>query len=137
MKVKETKKVEVKKEEEKKEFNLKECFVLWKSKAKSGLDYLTGKTPEGIKLVAYYNTKKENPKEPDVRVYALDEEGKMQDEAVATLWSNLDKNEKKYLSGTTNEKEKIVGWYSKVEDEKKPYIRVYYKENTNDSELPF
>lgn len=136
MKVKETKKVEVK-TEEKKEFDMKECFVLWKSKAKSGLDYLTGKTPEGIKLVAYYNSNKKNPNEPDVRVYALNEDGKIEEKPAASVWENIGKNEKRYLSGTTNENEKIVGWYSKVEDEKKPYIRVYYKENTNDSELPF
>lgn len=132
--------ITVKKEEVKKsEFNLKECFILWKNKAKSGLDYLSGKTVDEtqVKLIAYYNTNKKNPNEPDIRVYSKNEEGK-KDIEVASLWETIGRSDKRYLTGSTNEKEKLVGWYSKLDDEKQPYIRVYYKEDdTNKSDLPF
>ena len=121
-------------------FSLKECLVLWKQQAKTGLNYLSGRiaNEEKTRLQAFYNTNKKNPKEPDIRVYLINEEGK-RDIEVASLWETIAKNESRYLTGTTNENEKLVGWYSKVEDEKLPYIRVYYKEDNknNDSELPF
>ena len=136
-----SKNVEVKKEVVN-EFKLRGCFALWKQQAKSGLNYLTGRTEkdtEGntVRLQGYYNTSKKNPKEPDIRVYMLNEEGK-RDIEVASLWESIAKNESRYLTGSTNEDEKIVGWYSKTEDDKLPYIRVYYKEDNNDNtELPF
>lgn len=109
------------------EFNLKEAFVLWKNKAKSGVDYLSGYTEDKkVKLVGYFNSNKKNPKEPDIRVY-LTIDGK-QDMEVAALWESVSEEKgTRYLTGTTNDDEKLVGWYSKVEDEKRPHIRVYYK----------
>lgn len=121
--------VNEKKETKREEFNLTEAFVLWKNKAKSGSDYLSGyESKNKVKLVGYFNGKKENPKQPDVRVYALDAEGK-QDIEVASLWDNVSEKGTRYLTGMTNDKEKLVGWYSKEEDEKRPFIRVYYKED--------
>lgn len=108
---------------------LTEAFVLWRNKSKAGVDYLSGFTSdEKVKLVGYFNTKKNNPNEPDVRVYSLDAEGK-QDIEVASLWSNVSENDKKYLTGTTNDKEKLVAFYGKENEEKRPYIRAYYKQN--------
>lgn len=126
-----TKKVE-KKGEEKKEFNLKEAFVLWRHVGKAN-DYLTGfiSDPAGIveqKIIGFFNTNKKNAKEPDIRIYLLDDEGK-RTEQICSLWENLSKNEKRYLTGTTDENEKITAFYNNSENEKQPYIRAYYKED--------
>lgn len=107
---------------------LKEAFVLWKTTAKTGLNYLTGKTTEEkpAKLKAFYNTDKKNPNEPDIRVYIPGEE---KDIEVASLWENISKvGDKRYFSGKTNEDEKLVGWYKDEKgNEKQPDIRVYYQ----------
>lgn len=129
-----------------KEFNLKESFVLWKNTSKEGKAYFTGRTDGKSKVTGFYNTNKKNPKEPDLRV--IDKE----DKSFASLWCNVGKNEKKYLSGTLESGQKIVGFFAKVEDEKKPFIRVYLsedkkaeepkakttkKEKVEDKDLPF
>lgn len=115
------------KEEVKKEFNLKEAFVLWKneSKSKPGTFYLAGyvNNEEKTKLVGFFNTDKKNPKEPDIRV-GIKQEDKIVE--VASLWTNIDKNEKKYLTGVTDEKEKLVGWFGQENQEMRPFIRCYY-----------
>lgn len=118
-----------------KEETLEEAFVLWKNKAKSGEDYLSGNTVDAkgikdaeIKLVGYFNSRKKNPKEPDVRVYTLDTEGK-QDKEVCSLWENVSKNDKRYLTGITDDKEKIIAFYNNSDNEKRPYIRAYYKQD--------
>lgn len=106
---------------------LKELFVLWAKTSKNNLDYLSGKvsnTDEDVYLVGYYNTNKKNPNEPDIRVYNLDNEGK-QDHVVCSLWNNLSKNGTEYLSGTTDENEKVVAFYGDKENEKRPIVRVY------------
>lgn len=137
---KSVKKEEVKVEERKEKKPLKECFVLWKKDAKTGLTYLSGSTPKDkdgkveMYLKAFFNPKKKNPKEPDIRVYTEGEDGK--DVEVASLWDRVSKNDKRYLSGKTNEDEYVVGWYGE-EDSKQPYVRVYYQENNTDEELPF
>ena len=125
-------KKEIKKENNE-ETKLEEAFVLWRHTANSGVDYLTGNTPknkkDSISLVGFFNNNKKNPKEPDVRVYALDEEGNQADE-VCSLWENTAKSGSKYLSGLTNEKDNIVAFYNEVNDTTKiPYIRAYYKNN--------
>lgn len=114
--------------EVKQEVKLSEAFVLWKHKAKSGLDYFKGYDLNKIKLVAFFNSNKKNPKEPDVRIYTVNVEGK-QDKEVASLWEYVSKNNKRYLTGSTDEKEKLVAFYGNEEDEKKPYIRAYFKED--------
>ena len=122
---------EVKQEEVKQEFNLKEAFVLWKQKSeRTGAEYLTGKTSDeaAVKLRAFFNTNKKSPKQPDITIYTNDEKGERLE--VASLWENVsEETGKRYLTGSTNEKEKLVGFYTKVEDEKRPYIRVYYKQD--------
>ena len=132
-----------------KEFNLKESFVLWKSTSKEGKAYFTGRDNEKHKVTGFYNTNKKNPKEPDLRVIDGD------DKSFASLWCNLSKNETKYLAGTLEDGSRIVGFFAKEEDEKKPFIRVYLSddkkqetktkknkkevevEETEDDKLPF
>ena len=114
--------------EEKKEFDLKEAFVLWKNVAKSGKEYLAGfvNNEEKTKLKGFFNTDKRNPKEPDIRVYTEVNEKLVE---VASLWTNIDKNEKKYVTGTTDEHEKLVGWFGLENQEARPFVRVYYEKN--------
>ena len=118
-----------KKQETKKEGSaLKELFVLWSRTSKNGLNYLTGKlSNEEVYLIGFYNTNKKNPNEPDIRIYNLDNEGK-QDHVVCSLWSNVSKNKTEYLSGTTDENEKVTGFYGDRENDKRPLIRVYIEE---------
>lgn len=120
-------KVEEKQIEKKGEFTLEEAFTVWKNEAKSGNHYLKGYDLNGNKLVGYFNGKKKNPNEPDVRFYELDKEGK-QGKEVASLWENEAKNGNRYLSGKTTENEKLVAFYQKDEDEKKPFIKAYFSE---------
>ena len=128
IKAKKEVKEEVKKEEKKEEFNLEEAFVLWKHEGNSGICYLTGTTKEKIKLLGFFNNKKKNPKEPDVRIYTLDKDGKQEDE-VCALWETESKSGHKYLSGNT-EDDFIVAFYNDSDgNEKLPYIRAYYKNN--------
>ena len=113
---------------EKKEVELTEAFALWLHKSKNGNEYLSGSSDESIgnaRLVGYFNTMKKNPKEPDIRIYTLDPEGH-QDKEVADLWENESKNKTRYLSGTSDEKEKLVGFYGDKKEEKRPYISVYF-----------
>lgn len=114
---------ESKKKEEREE--LKSLFGLWKRTSKNGLNYLSGLTEDRENLVGYYNPSKKNPKEPDIRIYTSNE-GQEQME-VASLWSNISKNEKEYFTGRTNENERIIGFINEGanEDNKQPYIRVY------------
>ena len=118
---------EIKETEKKEETNLEEAFVMWKHKAKSGVDYLSGNTKDKIRLMGFFNKTKKNPKEPDVRVYTLDDEGKQGDE-VCALWEVDSKNGHKYLSGNSDE-DFIVAFYNDNDDEKHPYIRAYYKKD--------
>lgn len=131
--MKTTKKKEVKKEEkEVKEFNLKEAFVLWNHESKAGSDYLTGYISEDkdSNLIAFYNTNKKNANEPDIRVYlSSNDEKEKALTSVCSLWENIGKNNKRYLSGTTDENERIVAFYNDKSQDKRPYIRAYYKED--------
>ena len=108
---------------------LKESFVLWKNISAKQNEYLSGTTTDDpkhiFKLVGYFNTNKKNPKEPDIRVYSLNDEGN-QDLEIADLWENVSKQDTRYLSGRTNDKEKLVGFYGDKKEEKRPYIRVYF-----------
>lgn len=117
---------------ETKEFNLKESFVLWQHKSKAGEGYLSGyiSDDKNSNLIAFYNTNKKNAKEPDVRVYLSSENEKEKPlKEICSLWENISKNGTRYLSGVTDEKENIVAFYNNENEEKRPYIRAYYKEN--------
>ena len=79
------------------------------------------------KVIGFFNTNKKNPKEPDIRIYVLDEKNNIGKE-VASLWDSLSKQNVRYLTGITDEKEKLVGFYGNEHEEKRPFIRVYFEE---------
>ena len=75
--------------------------------------------------MGFFNGNKKNPKEPDIRIFTLDKDGK-QDKEIASLWQNESINKKAYLSGRSDEKEKLIGFFNNTDNEKQPYIRVYF-----------
>lgn len=104
-----------------------QAFAMWRKKSKNDKYYFTGKSSDG-NLVAFYNGMKKNPKEPDLRVYKCDADGKMTDKVLTSLWCNTSKNGTKYLTGKLNGK-RIVGFFYKGENEKAPYFTCYYSED--------
>lgn len=104
-----------------------QAFAMWRKKSKNDKYYFTGKSSDS-NLVAFYNGMKKNPKEPDLRVYKVDEDGKMTDKVLTSLWCNTSKNGTKYLTGKLNGK-RIVGFFYKGENEKAPYFTCYYSED--------
>ena len=119
---------------EKKEFKLEQVFALWKQKSKDGKKtYFSGKIGEEY-LTGFYNTKKQNPKEPDIRIYKRDEEGNLSKEEFVSLWCNPTKNGKKLLSGKING-QRVIGFINSNGNEKAPYISVYWADETG-SEAP-
>ena len=118
------------KKEEKEKFDLEECFTLWQNTSKEGNIYLTGYDYNKNRIIGFYN-KKLNDKQPTIRVYGVDEEGKTTQEEIITLWDTTFKTSGKAgLSGYTNEKEGIIAFYGDEKNTKRPYIRGYFtKEN--------
>ena len=104
--------------------------MIWKNESKNGVEYLSGKTSDDkVKLVGYFNARKKNPKEPDIRIYDVDSDGSQGIE-VCSLWENISKNEKRYLTGSTNDKEKLIAFYNDLEENPtRPYIKAYYKQD--------
>lgn len=132
MKKVESSKVKVNKEMEvKKEFDLKEAFALWERTSQAGNKYLTGKVDD-LKLIAFLNKEKKNEKEPDIRIYTI-ENDEISKEAVASLWKNLSKNNRYYLTGIDNEGLRLVGFYNEqiMEFPDRPLIRVYFQKENN------
>lgn len=110
--------------------NLEEVFALWESK-KGDKVYYTGKTTgeKPIRLVAFVNTTKKNPNQPDIQVYEQKEKGEEKPQ-LASLWQNKAKSGKIYLSGQDNEEKKLVGFFNdNTQNGKYPAIRVYYSDN--------
>ena len=118
------------KTEEKEKFDLQECFTLWRNTSKEGNVYLTGYDFNKNRIIGFYN-KKLNDKQPTMRIYGVDEEGKTTKEEIITLWDTTFKTSgKDGLSGYTNEKENVIAFYGDEKDTKRPYIRGYFtKEN--------
>jgi hypothetical protein len=114
-------------EETKKEkFDLNECFTLWLNTSKEGNKYLTGYDFNKNRIIGFYN-KKANDKQPSIRIYGVDEEGKTTSEEIITLWDTTFKTSgKDGLSGYTNEKENIIAFYGDENDNKRPYIKGYF-----------
>ena len=121
------KKVEnIEKEEENK---MRDLGILWEHKAESDVIYLSGNLSEELhykKILAFYNNSKKNEKEPDVRVYLLDDDGK-KDHEIVSLWKQVSKQGAEYYSGLTDEKENIVAFINTSDDIKQPKIRIYFK----------
>ena len=112
--------------------NLQEVFALWESTGKDGNKaYYTGKTSgeKPIRLVAFINSTKKNPNQPDINVYEQKEKGEDKPQ-VASLWQNKSKAGKAYYSGQDNENKKLVGFINEdTKEGKYPSIRVYYSDN--------
>lgn len=114
------------KTEEKEKFDLKECFILWLNTSKEGNKYLTGYDFNKNRIIGFYN-KKANDKQPSIRIYAVDDEGKMTQEEIITLWDTTFKTSGKAgLNGLTNENEKLIAFYGDEKDTKRPYIKGYF-----------
>lgn len=114
------------KEEKKEKFDLQECFVLWLNSSKEGNKYLSGYDFNHNRVIGFYN-KKLNDKQPVIRIYGVDDEGKMTGEEIITLWDTTFKTSGKAgLSGYTNEKEGIIAFFGDETDTNHPYIRGYF-----------
>lgn len=120
--------------EAKKEFKLESIFSMWKNLSKEGKVYFSGEFA-GKKLRGFYNANKKNPNEPDFRVYALDEKGNIEKEPLTALWSNVSKNNKRYLSGNLDGK-RVIGFINQKskENEKIPYFTLYWSDQQNTKE---
>lgn len=107
--------------------DLVEVFALWEAK-KGNKVYYTGRTAGDapIRVVAFVNIDKKNPKQPDINIYEQVEKGQDKPQ-IASLWLNESKAGKKYYSGADNENYKLVGFINENTMEGKyPSIRVYY-----------
>lgn len=119
---------------EKKEFTLKQVFAMWKRTSQKGSAYFTGKDEEGNNLRGFYNTNKQNPKEPDVKIYTVDENGDRSKDVYISLWCNAKDNGKKYLSGKIDGK-RVVGFINAraTEENKQPYFSVYWSDQEEET----
>ena len=118
--------------ENKKEFKLEQAFAMWKQEGKKG-SYFSGKAGS-IKLLGFYNGKKKNPKEPDIRIYPCDADGLREQNAVCSLWLHTSKNGKQYLSGEYIGK-KVTGFINKdTKGGKRPYFTVYFQDESKQPE---
>ena len=107
---------------------LKEAFALWENKKGDNI-YYTGKTSDedSIRLVAFVEKDKKNPKQADLHVYEQVEKGKEKPQ-IASLWLNKSKAGKVYYSGFDNEDVKLVAFINDdTQDGKYPSIRCYYR----------
>ena len=114
------------KKKEAKKQALEEVCALWEMEGEK--PYLKGKDNEGKVVKGFYRTNKKNPKEPDIVICSVDDEGKAKDEIVA-LWSQVSKDTKKeYFYGKAGD-DNVVAFYSEqVEGKNRPKIRVYFRD---------
>lgn len=119
----------------KKEFNLTPVLTMWIYKGKNNVKYLSGKTdvPEGhtsVKLKGFFNGKKKNPKEPDIRIYKQLDKGVLEKDEFISLWVKVSKGGKKYLSGKLGDKW-VTGFFnSKAEiGGIIPYFTIYLSDS--------
>lgn len=122
-------------EEVKREFKLKEFFALWKHISKKNntsyyMGHITSEDYEFSKLIAFRNSKKKNPKEPDLRIYLVDKEGNREDGIFVSLWINTTDNGKQYFSGKFNG-HRLVGFINDNTENNRPAIRVYFSDDKN------
>lgn len=123
----------------KKEFNLTPVLTMWIYKGKNGVKYLSGKTEDGVKLKGFFNGKKKNPKEPDIRIYKQLDKGVLEKDEFISLWVKVSKGGKKYISGKLGDKW-VTGFFnSKAEiGGIIPYFNVYFSESKEEtkSDIP-
>ena len=116
----------------KKEFNLTPVLTMWIYKGKNGVKYLSGITDEDtpVKLKGFFNGKKKNPKEPDIRIYKQLDKGVLEKDEFISLWVKVSKGGKKYLSGKLGDKW-VTGFFnSKAEiGGIIPYFTIYFSDS--------
>ena len=111
-----------------KDSNLKELMSLWLHESANGTKYLTGTADDvtgKFKVVGFFNTNKKNENEPDIRVYEEVEKGSVLKEVLVSLWKHTSKGGVDYMTGKDNEDNKVVAFYGKENEEKRPYVRIY------------
>ena len=115
--------------------NRTQVLALWKKTSKDGKkSFFTGACNEKeCYLTAFYNTNKKNLKEPDLKIYARDDENNLSKEPILSLWCNASKNGKKYLTGKMDGK-RVVGFINGNGNEKAPYISVYWSDEEEKTE---
>ena len=101
-----------------------EVFALWKKKSQKGNVYFTGRDAEKKNIRGFFNTTKKNPKEPDLKVYYI-ADGSVEKDPFVSMWVNTSAAGKKYLTGKIDDK-RVVGFISETENEKYPYLRVFF-----------
>ena len=116
-----------------------EVLSLWKNSKKEGEKTQTYFTGKGF--IAYWVSYKQNPKEPDMRIYHKNHDG-TPGEVYLSLWGKVAKNGNKYLSGKLNDRWVIAFIDKEANDENKhPYIKVYYQEpeqvQLQEDDMPF
>ena len=106
------------------EFTKNPIFTAWLNVSKKGEQYISGRTAEGEKLVGFINSMKNNPKEPDMRFYKPTAAGLGKE--FFSLWVNVSKNGKKYLTGKIDGN-RVVGFINSkaTPGGKIPYFNVY------------
>lgn len=109
-----------------KNFEKTQLFTMWLKSTKDKKNtFLSGQMANKERLVGFINGMKKNPNEPDMRIYKVDAEGKAEKESFASLWVNLSKADKKYISGVCGDV-KLVGFFGKGGvDDKIPYFTIY------------
>lgn len=117
------------------ERKMEQAFALWKHKTKrTRRTYFTGVIGEQ-NIVAFYNTHKKNPNEPDIRVYSNDTiagERVVGDE-ICSLWANhSEEKDMFYFTGKLTGKN-VVGFIYSGDNTKAPYLSVYFKEEKEDT----
>lgn len=113
---------------------LTEIMALWLRESKNKNEYLFGTAKESqdvdstFPVLGFFNKTKKNENEPDIRIYEAVAEGDELGESIIALWTNTSKNGNIYASGKDNEDKKVVAFFGKKEENKCPYIRIYYSE---------
>lgn len=116
---------------------LQELFAMWKQNSKAGKPYFTGKD-SNVELKGFYNTEKKNPKEPDLKIYTLDDKKELNKEPYLVLWCNATEKGVKYLTGKLNDKRVVAFINDKAtDDNKQPYLKVYLSKEPVNNEDPF
>lgn len=113
-----------------------EIAVLWRNTSKDGkTSYFKGFTgerlpdPNHLSLVGFYNSKKSNPKEPDLRISVDNKEGNI---PFASLWVKESKGGNRYLTGKLDEAFTpagsdgyIIAFINSNPESKAPYLKIY------------
>ena len=111
-------------------------FALWQHKSKDGKTYFSGKTEGGKQnLTGFFNTNKKNPKEPDLRVYTQDQNHELSKEPYISMWVNVSKSGRKYLTGKIGDK-RVIGFINDKVEGNRPYVSVYYSEDDAQDKVP-